>query len=40
MNHHSLASIIVFDYWLYNGDRTRKNILLHEVSENLPIMGH
>lgn len=34
MNHHSLASIIVFDYWLYNGDRTRKNILLHESSES------
>lgn len=33
-NNQSLASIIVFDYWLYNGDRTRKNILLHEVSEN------
>lgn len=30
INHQSLASIIVFDYWLYNGDRTRKNILLHE----------
>ena len=34
-NHHSLASIIVFDYWLYNGDRTRKNVLLQEVSENI-----
>lgn len=33
-NDQSLASIIVFDYWLYNGDRTRKNILLQEVSEN------
>ena len=33
-NNQSLASIIVFDYWLYNGDRTRKNILLQEVSEN------
>lgn len=29
-NHHSLAGIILFDYWLYNRDRTRKNILLHE----------
>jgi hypothetical protein len=25
-----LAKIIVFDYWLYNTDRTRKNILLQE----------
>src|SRR3954451_11246634 len=33
-NHSSLASIIAFDYWLYNGDRTRKNILLHAESEN------
>lgn len=33
-NHSSLASVIVFDYWLYNGDRTRKNILLHAESEN------
>lgn len=33
-NHSSLASIIVFDYWLYNGDRTRKNILLHKESED------
>ncbi|MCQ6276774.1 hypothetical protein JMM81_17860 [Bacillus sp. V3B] len=34
INHQSLAKIIVFDYWLYNGDRTRKNILLHEEFEN------
>jgi len=34
INYQSLASIIVFDYWLYNGDRTRKNILLREVTEN------
>ena len=33
-NHLSLANIIVFDYWLYNGDRTRKNILLQEESEH------
>lgn len=35
-NAQSLASIIVFDYWLYNGDRTRKNILLQKekVSED------
>ncbi|KRF52505.1 HipA family kinase [Peribacillus butanolivorans] len=32
INHQSLASIILFDYWLCNGDRTRKNILLHEKS--------
>jgi hypothetical protein len=32
-NDQSLASIIIFDYWLCNGDRTRKNILLHETSE-------
>ena len=29
-NHHTLASIILFDYWLSNKDRTRKNILLRE----------
>lgn len=33
-NHHSLAAIIVFDYWLSNRDRTRKNILLHEEEPN------
>lgn len=33
-NHQSLASIIVFDYWLCNRDRTRKNILLHEEPMN------
>ncbi|MET3322611.1 UNVERIFIED_ORG: hypothetical protein ABIC97_005759 [Peribacillus simplex] len=33
-NHQSLASIILFDYWLCNGDRTRKNILLHEENLN------
>ncbi|MFF2290461.1 HipA family kinase [Peribacillus butanolivorans] len=32
INHQSLASIILFDYWLCNRDRTRKNILLHEES--------
>lgn len=30
-NHDQLASIIVFDYWLQNRDRTRKNILLKET---------
>lgn len=33
-NSNELASIIVFDYWLYNSDRTRKNILLQEEEEN------
>lgn len=30
INHQSLAGIILFDYWLCNRDRTRKNILLQE----------
>ncbi|MGE7766834.1 HipA family kinase [Peribacillus sp. NPDC096540] len=34
INHQSLAGIILFDYWLCNGDRTRKNILLHEENLN------
>ncbi|MFE4242182.1 HipA family kinase [Peribacillus butanolivorans] len=34
INHQSLASIILFDYWLCNGDRTRKNILLYEENQN------
>ncbi|WP_163103500.1 HipA family kinase [Peribacillus alkalitolerans] len=33
-NPHSLAAIIVFDYWLCNKDRTRKNILLCDESPN------
>lgn len=33
-NHQSLASIIIFDYWLSNKDRTRKNILLQEEDPN------
>lgn len=33
-NSHELASIIAFDYWLYNSDRTRKNILLKKEQEN------
>jgi hypothetical protein len=33
-NRESLASIILFDYWLANKDRTRKNILLREESLN------
>ncbi len=28
VNRDALAGIILFDYWLYNTDRTRKNILL------------
>ncbi|GGI14797.1 HipA family kinase [Gottfriedia solisilvae] len=34
VNARSLAGIILFDYWLYNEDRTRKNILLHEEDSN------
>ncbi len=30
INHAHLAKIIVFDYWLANTDRTRKNVLLEE----------
>jgi hypothetical protein len=30
MNNSDLAKIIVFDYWLCNTDRTRKNVLLQE----------
>lgn len=29
-NHQSLAGIILFDYWLNNHDRTRKNVLLRK----------
>ncbi|MEH7612861.1 HipA family kinase [Gottfriedia acidiceleris] len=32
INNNQLAGIILFDYWLCNGDRTRKNILLREES--------
>ncbi len=34
LNHQSLAGIILYDYWLCNKDRTRKNILLHEEMPN------
>ncbi|CAH2717323.1 hypothetical protein BACCIP111895_04515 [Neobacillus rhizosphaerae] len=34
INHSSLAGIILFDYWLCNQDRTRKNILLREEIED------
>ncbi|WP_088072880.1 HipA family kinase [Gottfriedia luciferensis] len=34
VNHETLAGIILFDYWLCNGDRTRKNILLLEEELN------
>ena len=30
----SLADIILFDYWMCNGDRTRKNILLRDDTPN------
>lgn len=33
-NHQTLAGIILFDYWLCNRDRTRKNIVLCEDSTN------
>ncbi|MCM3569554.1 HipA family kinase [Neobacillus mesonae] len=33
-NQQTLAGIILFDYWLYNRDRTRKNILLREENEH------
>jgi len=42
-NHEILAGIILFDYWLSNKDRTRKNILLKEVDEttyHLSIIDH
>ncbi|MBA2877676.1 hypothetical protein HNR63_000710 [Anoxybacillus kamchatkensis] len=28
-----LASVIVFDYWLYNRDRTRKNVIIEQREE-------
>lgn len=34
VNKESLASIIVFDYWLQNRDRTKKNILLKEDGDS------
>ncbi|WP_017756713.1 HipA family kinase [Calidifontibacillus oryziterrae] len=33
-NHHELAGVILFDYWLCNTDRTRKNILLQEDAKD------
>ncbi|SHP66195.1 Phosphatidylinositol 3-and 4-kinase [Mycobacteroides abscessus subsp. abscessus] len=33
VNEQQLASIILFDYWLSNRDRTKKNILLKEVGD-------
>jgi hypothetical protein len=33
-NTHHLAGIILLDYWIYNTDRTRKNILLKEHKED------
>lgn len=42
INDHSLASIIVFDYWLSNKDRTRKNIIFQEKQNqhNLWVIDH
>lgn len=34
INDHNIASILVFDYWIYNKDRTRDNILLCEEIPN------
>lgn len=34
VNSRDLPGIILFDYWLSNEDRTRKNILLHEENAN------
>jgi hypothetical protein len=34
MNNQSLASIIMFDCWLCNKDRTRKNIIFCEDTPN------
>ncbi|MCM3764386.1 HipA family kinase [Neobacillus niacini] len=33
-NNRDLAGIIVFDYWLQNRDRTRKNVLFYKESVN------
>ncbi|WP_066064531.1 HipA family kinase [Neobacillus soli] len=33
INHKSLAGVILLDYWLYNRDRTRKNIVLCEETQ-------
>lgn len=35
VNEEDLAGIIVFDYWLNNRDRTRKNILLNELDDGM-----
>ena len=35
VNSETLASIILFDYWLCNRGRTRKNILLQEVANEI-----
>lgn len=35
LNHETLAGIILFDYWMCNRDRTRKNILLKEDSQGV-----
>lgn len=33
VNRDQLAGIIIFDYWLYNQDRTRKNVLFKETED-------
>ncbi len=38
VNKSQLAQIIVFDYWLCNTDRTKKNILLKEIEPNKHIL--
>lgn len=38
-NHGQLAGIIVFDYWLTNLDRTRKNVLLKKQAEGAYQLG-
>jgi hypothetical protein len=35
VNEHQLPSIILFDYWLSNRDRTKKNILLKEAGNEM-----
>lgn len=39
VNSETLAGIILFDYWLCNRGRTRKNILLQEVAKESIIYG-
>ncbi|WP_461200760.1 HipA family kinase [Anoxybacillus sp. TBDG-1] len=41
-NTSQLASVIVFDYWLYNRDRTRKNVIIEQngTDQTLWIIDH